>query len=236
MLSYIFPRWNRSDLVTWCVSASVLLLSYFLFPDGDIFSVLGSLVGITALIYIAKGAVFGQVLSLLFCLFYGIKALSFHYYGETLTYLGMSFPAALFNLISWIRHPYRDSKRVKVAHLSAFRIFLTAVLCCAVTVLFYYLLRALSTADLAVSTFSVATSFFAASLSFQRSPWYAVAYMVNDIVLIVLWARAWLADPSVLPVLMCFAVFLLNDIRGFFSWRRMLRQQEEEIPARCESV
>ena len=91
------------------------------------------------LIFIAKGAVIGQVLMLFFCLFYGINSLHYHYYGETLTYLGMSLPAVIFNIVSWIRNPYQDTAQVRVGKLTPKRVLYTFLLCFGVTVLFYFL-------------------------------------------------------------------------------------------------
>ena len=44
--------------------------------------------------------------------------------------------------------------------------------------------------------------------------------------LVVLWVLASLADRSYISMVICFAVFLVNDIYGFINWRRMRIQQE----------
>lgn len=225
----LIPQFTPFDIGLWAFSSLAVILSYVLFPSGSLISTIGSLIGVAALIFIAKGAVLGQMLMVLFALFYGIHALKFQYYGEMLTYLGMSAPAALFNVFSWLRHPYRDSSQVEVAPLTRRAFCLVVLFSLGVTGVFYFLLKALHTARLAVSTVSVATSFFAASLCFLRSPWYAIGYVANDLVLIVLWGLTLPGDPSVLPVLMCFFVFLFNDLHGFFSWQKMKREQKVDF-------
>ena len=77
------------------------------------------------------------------------------------------------------------------------------------------------------STLSVTTSFIAVYLTFRRSPWFALAYAANDIVLIVLWILAALQDISYVSVIVCFAVFLVNDLYGFFSWLKMEKSQNK---------
>lgn len=104
------------------------------------------------------------------------------------------------------------------------------ILTVAVTAVFYFILAALHTNRLIPSTLSVATSFLAAFLTFQRSALFAAAYAANDLVLVVLWGLAAAEDPSYLLVLVCFAVFLVNDLYGFLNWLRMQRRQEA---ARC---
>ncbi|MFR3226297.1 MAG: nicotinamide mononucleotide transporter, partial [Blautia massiliensis (ex Durand et al. 2017)] len=58
-----------------------------------------------------------------------------------------------------------------------------------------------------------------------RSPLFAVAYAANDVVLIVLWSLATMQDPSYLSVVVCFVMFFVNDIYGFYNWSRMRRRQ-----------
>ena len=86
------------------------------------------------------------------------------------------------------------------------------------------------------STISVTTSFLAVYLTFRRSPLYALAYAANDVVLIVLWILATLEDFSYLSVVICFVMFLANDIYGFVNWTRMRRKQAEaDAPAAGEA-
>ena len=96
----------------------------------------------------------------------------------------------------------------------------------AVTVAFYFILDYFNTANIIPSTLSVTTSFIAAYLTFRRSPYYAFAYALNDIVLIVMWILASLKSIEYVSVIICFLVFLVNDLYGFVSWLKMERQQK----------
>lgn len=216
---------NRFERILWLVSLLVVTVSFLLSPQRDWLSLGASLVGVTALIFVAKGYVLGQALIVVFAVLYGAVSFYFRYYGEMLTYLGMSAPCAVFAMISWIRHPYRESAEVAVRQLKKKHWIIVSFLSTAVTVLFYFLLRALKTANLGFSTLSVATSFFASSLTFLRSPYYAVAYAANDVVLIVLWILATIKDPSYLPMIFCFVMFFANDLYGFFNWQKMKKRQ-----------
>lgn len=94
-----------------------------------------------------------------------------------------------------------------------------------VTVIFYFILKYFGTASIIMSTFSVTTSFLAVYLTFRRSPYFALAYAANDIVLIVLWIIASLYDIRYISVVVCFTAFLFNDIYGFISWQKMKKRQ-----------
>ncbi len=99
------------------------------------------------------------------------------------------------------------------------------ILTAAVTVIFFFILKAFGTANLIPSTLSVTTSFLAVYLTFRRSSYFALAYAANDIVLIVLWVLASISDMKYLSVTVCFIAFLVNDIYGFINWRRMKKRQ-----------
>ena len=101
-----------------------------------------------------------------------------------------------------------------------------------VTGIFYFILKAFHTANLVPSTISVTTSFLAVYLTYRRSEYFALAYAANDIVLIVLWGLASMDDSSYLSVLICFVVFLINDIYGFINWSRMKKNARGK--AKCD--
>jgi len=220
-----FFSFTPFELGLWSVSALVTTVSYILSPDGGFLNFVASFLGITAILFVAKGRVTGQVLSCIFALLYGYISLKYRYYGELITYMCMSFPMALASVISWVKNPYKDSREVEIATLTKRSVSVVAVLCVLVTVAFYFILGALDTENLTVSTISVATSFAASALTFLRSPYYALIYGLNDIVLIVLWALAALDDPSYIIMVVCFATFLANDSYAFFNWCRMRKRQ-----------
>ncbi|MBE6569787.1 MAG: nicotinamide mononucleotide transporter [Ruminococcaceae bacterium] len=223
-----FRSLRRHERILWIVSVIVVTASFLLVPERDYMTLAASLIGVTALIFVAKGYVIGQVLTVVFAVFYGIISYYCRYYGEMITYLCMSSPIAILSVISWYRHPYRDSDEVEVNRVTRRQVVLMWVMAIAVTVLFYFILKALGNASLLVSTVSVTTSFLASWLTFLRSPYYALAYAANDVVLIILWIIASVADISCLPMIFCFVMFLLNDLYGFINWRQMRKRQMEE--------
>ena len=145
-----------------------------------------------------------------------------------ITYIGMTAPMSLFALISWLKNPFEKSKKsqVKISKLSKKCLLIGILLTVVVTVAFYFILKLFNTANIVPSTISVATSFFAAYLTFKRSPFYALAYASNDVVLIVLWVLATMENESYFSALICFAVFLVNDLYGFINWRKMEQKQK----------
>ena len=166
---------SKAEIALWCASVASIVLSFGLFDRENYLTLRASLIGVTSLIFNAKGNPFGQFLMVLFSLLYEV-------------------------IFMWI----------------------ATIL---VTILFYFILDWFDTANMIPSTISVTTSFLAVYLTFRRSPYFALAYASNDMVLIVLWVMASLQDIRYVSVVVCFVAFLFNDIYGFVSWRKMEQRQ-----------
>lgn len=227
MFKKLLNYFTKTEIILWSISTALIIVSFVLFDRENYLTLAASLIGVTSLIFNAKGNPFGQLLMVIFSILYGIISYSFAYYGEMITYLGMTGPMALFALISWLKNPYKGKKsEVAVNRLKGKEIIFMTVLTIAVTVAFYFILSYFNTANIIPSTVSVTTSFAAVYLTFRRSAYFAVAYAANDIVLIILWILAAMHDVSYISVIICFVVFLINDLYGFISWQKMSERQQ----------
>lgn len=219
-----FSKW---EIILWLSSVMLIFISFIIFDGENFMTLTASLIGVTSLIFNAKGNPVGQFLMIIFSLLYGVISFSFNYYGEMITYLGMTMPMAIFALISWLRNPYNGNKsEVKVNSLSKKETVFMSALAAVVTFIFFFILKYFNTANLLPSTISVTTSFIAVYLTFRRSPYFALAYAGNDIVLIILWTLASMENPKYISVVVCFAAFLINDIYGFANWQKMKKRQK----------
>ena len=217
---------SRFEGCLWIFSLLVIAVSFMITKDRNYLMLFNSLIGVTSLIFAAKADVLGPVLMVAFSIIYGIISLSFRYYGEMLTYLLMTLPMSVMSVISWLKHPSSQNKsEVEVNYIKHKEVGLMALAAIAVTIVFYFILKAFGTNSLMLSTVSVTTSFFAEYLAFRRSQFYALAYAANDLVLIFLWIIATLANSVYLPVAICFVMFFVNDIYGFINWNKISKRQ-----------
>lgn len=221
---------SKAERILWFSSIFVIILAFIMFDRNNYVTLCASLIGVTSLIFNAKGNPFGQFLMIIFSLLYGIISYTFSYYGEMITYLGMTMPMAAFALVSWMKNPYNGNKaEVKIHHLSQTEWLLMWILAIVITLSFYFILDYFQTANIIPSTISVTTSFIAVYLTFRRSPYFAIGYAANDMVLIVLWTLATLNEVSYLSVVVCFVAFLVNDVYGFMNWTKMGKRQAKNL-------
>ena len=216
---------SKAEKTRWIISLITIILSPYLFSERDTLTIIASAIGATALIFVGKGDAIGQLLTIIFAVIYAIISFRFHYYGEMITYVGMTTPSALWAMIVWLKNPY-SAREVKVGKMTKAKCCLLAVSAVIVTLIMWRVLVYFNTANILFSTISVTTSYLASMLTVLRSPYYAVCYAANDIILIVLWTLASMADISYFPMVLCFLIFLINDLYGFINWKRMKNRQD----------
>lgn len=217
----LFENFTKKDWFLWIGSIVIVALSNWIAPKFDLLVLMAALVGVTSLILAAKGNGWAQILIVVFSILYGVISYRFHYWGEMITYLGMTLPMGVWSAMEWFRNPSKENKnQVAIGTMNVRKWFAVLGMTIVVTIGFYFVLRYFQTPNLLFGTLSIATSFCAAALTVCRSPYYAVAYAANDVVLIVLWLLATMENPVYFPVIINFVIFLVNDLYGFVSWKK----------------
>lgn len=215
-----FKNLTKKEWLLWIFSFLIITISNILSGDINFLTLITAWIGVTSLIFAAKGNVWAQILMIVFSVLYGIISYRFRYWGEMVTYLGMTLPMAVWSTVTWIKNPSENGNEVAIQKITKKHIAGIIFFGTVVTVVFYYVLRALDTPNIVLSTISIATSFLAASLTMLRSSYYALGYASNDIVLIILWGLASIEDPIYITVVVNFVIFFINDMYGFISWKK----------------
>lgn len=225
-----FKTFTYKDWTIYLLSIAIILLSSLFAKEIDYFKMVATIIGATSLIFIAKGHFLGQVIMIVFATCYSILSYLNGYYGEIIISAGLTLPLAISSIFTWLKNPYKKGENVvKTYKLTKKDVLFTILVAAAVVSAGYFVLRALGTSNLMVSTISLGTSFVASYLMFRRNSFYAVVFMLNDIVLIVLWSLASINDVTNLSVVFCFAMFFMNDLYAFISWKiREKRQYRNE--------
>ncbi len=220
-----FINFTKRDFILWMLSMVVVLASNIFAPEFSVLILIAALIGVTSLVLAAKGNVWAQILMIVFSILYGIISFKFRYWGEMITYMGMTLPMAVWSAIVWFRNPSEKEGEVKIGSMNKKKWILLSISSIVVTGAFYLILKHFDTPNLLFSTLSITTSFIAASLTILMSSYFALFYAMNDLVLIVLWVLATIENPVYFPVIINFVIFFINDIYGFWSWKK----REKEI-------
>lgn len=159
---------TKGERALWFGSVFVIIAAFYFFDRSNYFTLFASLLGSHIPHFLTQR----EIRSVNFlCSFQPALRnhfiFTFSYYGEMLTYVGMTMPMAVFALISWLKNRLTGTRmEVSVNHLARTEwrfMYLAAIL---VTALFYFILGYFQTANLVPSTLSVTTSFIAVYLTY----------------------------------------------------------------------
>ena len=91
---------TKKEWCVWIGSLLIIIMSNFLSEGFDPLTLVAACIGVTSLIFAAKGNVWSQILMIIFSILYGIISWQFRYWGEMMTYLGMTMPMAVWSTIT----------------------------------------------------------------------------------------------------------------------------------------
>ncbi len=224
----IFKNWSIFEIVLLFSSFVILTICFLFDTDKNFFSYVSSLIGVTAVLTISKGLFFAPILNLIFDVLYGILSLQQRYYGEAIICFALMLPIYLFSIVTWVKNKKCDnSQQVKINIIKAKEHIFICFISVIITVALYFLLKALNTNYLVLSTISLTTSSISAYLMLRRSSYYALGYMANDIVLIIMWGLIVLnSGIGYLTIVINFVVFLVNDAYGLIRWKKEEKSQQ----------
>lgn len=151
--SALLRYFSKFEISLWVTSVFAICIAFFAVKSTNYLTLLASLIGATALIFLSKGNVIGQILTVVFSIVYGIISYTYQYYGEMITYLGMTLPIVLISVFVWLKNMSNKNFEVKVNHIAFAEYVFMIILSVGVTVAFYFILKALNTSNLIISTF-----------------------------------------------------------------------------------
>lgn len=222
----LFKDWSVFEMILLTASPLIVLLVGIIFKN-DVLTMMTSIVGIICALLLAKGLILGQFFGIAIVILYSIVSYKNGFYGEMLIYLIIMLPMYIWGIIEWLKHKNGETKSVEVNSIK-WKEWLIVVLCSIVTFVgFYFLLKSLNTNELIVSTLSVVDNIFAIYLLARRSKYGFVSYIVNDLILIVLWGIPIIqGNLLLLAMLINPIVNLVNDTYGVINWNKMQRKQK----------
>ena len=221
--------WKKWEII-YLISCLVVITICFIFsPDKSILSFITSLFGVTTVFLLAKGFVFAPITDFIYNILYSAVSIVMCYYGEALIYIFIMMPITISALVSWIKNKNSDDNTVKVNVISKKEWLYLVFATIGATIGFYFLLKVLNTRELIISTISLISSMLGGYLIFRRSAYYAIPFIINDVILIILWGLSIFEFGLMyLPNVLSFFVFLFNDSYGFVRWKKSEKSLKEE--------
>ena len=226
-ISNPFKGMSLFEYILWIGSMIAIIIAFIIPEEKEYLNLVTSLVGVTCVFFIAKGKIFGQIVGIIYAIVYGFISYFHNLYGEVFLSFVFYAPLAILGLVEWAKNQYADTHVVTITKLTKIDYFIALAITIVLTTIAFFVLSALNTQSLVVSTISIATSTMAGYFVIKRSPGYALFYFLNDSVLIVMWSIEAYQNISALPMVISFITFVINDLYGFINWLRLRKKQTE---------
>ena len=224
MLKFL-KKWSMFEIIL-LVSSVLITVMFGIIFKSDILTVVTSLVGILCALLLAKGLVSGQLVGIAIVILYSLVSYKNGFYGEMIIYIGIMLPMYVWGIFEWIKHKNSKTNSIEVNEISKKEWAIVSFIAVILFVVFYFLLKKLRTSELIVSTLSVVDNLFAVYLLARRSKYGFVSYIVNDLILILLWGIPVIqGNLLLLPMLMNPVVNLVNDSYGVINWTKLQKEQ-----------
>ncbi len=226
MIKKFFAYFTIFEWCLWGIGIVAITASFFIFSAGDILSYLSSVFGLTSLILMAKGNFVGLIIGVVFALTYAMFSYTQAYYGEMLIYLCVYLPLKIISIFNWIKNKFgKNVMQVKVGTFRRTECIVCSLLIFVLTMPFYFLLKYLNTDNLTISTISLIPSLAATYCMLRRIEYFSLCYVVNDIVMVIMWSIKLSDGFDALPSVIAFSFFILNDLYSFINWKRLKKKQ-----------
>lgn len=225
----IFKDWTVFEICL-LITSPIIVLTVGIVFHSDALTVITSIIGIFCALLLAKGLVLGQFFGIAIVVLYSIVSFKNAFYGEMIIYIVIMLPMYVWGIVEWIKHKNNKTESVEVNSIKWQEWLIVSLCAIAIFIGFYFLLKALNTSELVISTLSVVDNVFAVYLLARRSKYGFVSYIVNDLILIVLWGIPVIGgNLLVLAMLINPIVNLVNDSYGVINWTKLqIKQKGDE--------
>ncbi len=225
-----FKKLNWFERIFPVVAIIIIVVSFAVQSERNWLSLTTSLMGIIAFFCVAKGFFIAPILSICQSVLYLILSVSQNFYGEMIL-AAFYIILNIFTIFLWIKNRNKEDRNyVEVNKINKYEYILIFPVLALVGLGCYFMLKAFNTSELLTSTFSMMASLASAYLVLRRSSYYSVGYIINDVIVVVLWS---LTIKNVglefLPTIVGSALYFVNDIYGLVNWKIMEKKQNSQI-------
>lgn len=222
--------YNIIDLFLLGAGLITVVATSIVFKSGWLI-IVNSVLGLICVFTQAKGKVLTQFVGIVWFVFYCFMAYQQKYYGETILYATIMIPLYIYGAIHWLANKDKSDNTVIVkTKFSIKEISIFLFVWVGVSVGIFFLLRVLNTAQLWLSTLAFCTMLPSVYLLIRRSKWNQILFLINDVILCVLWQTLLYKGALEFVPILCYQIFqIIYDAYGVLEWIKLEKRQQNEL-------
>ena len=212
-----WTKFEKIFLILGTVSALILTPLF----SGTIIDLGYTLLYFWTALLLAKGKYACYVIGIISTFFYAYVSYMNNYYGEVIISMCCTLPLMIVGLINWLKHQ-DNTNTVVIKDITKKELIVVLISQAILFSGYYYLLKIFNTSNVLISTFSIVASLIATYLTARRSEYGFIGFIINDIILIILWSMPiFTGNLAIIPVVLCPVLLLINDIYGVWNWKKI---------------
>lgn len=216
----LFKDWTLFEIILLIISFILIIVSGVICRS-EVLTICASVSGVLCALLQAKGKVISQFVGLIEAVLYSIVSFKNQFYGEVIIYVTIMAPLYIMGIISWIRNKNEETNTVNKNTILLKEWIILTIVNIIVFIGLYYILKYFNTSQLFVSTLSMTTSLTATYLIARRSKYSFVFYILNDVILLLLWGLPIIkGDFTLIPMIISPTILLTEDIYGWKNWNK----------------
>jgi len=218
-------EWTKFEVLL-LISGILLIFGSALIFYGELLAPIASFAGFFYALNQAKGKVVSHFIGIIEVIAYSWLSYKNQYYGETILFIFFIFPLCLGSIFTWIKNENKETHKVTQNNIKSKEWLFLGFTNIALFICLYFMLKIFNTDELLISTFSVIAYLTASYLIFRRSKYSFLFYIINDLIVIILWGIPVLNGKTILiPILLEPILLLINDIYGWLSWNKESKKE-----------
>lgn len=204
---------------------TVLSVYMFVAFDDTVLSLTASLTGMWCVLLVAKGKVSNYIFGVINTALYAYISYKSQLYGEFMLNAFYYFPIQFIGFYLWSKNKATDNV-VKAKKLSKKGWMYLVATVAGVGVLYGLFLNAIGSQQAGLDGFAVVLSLTAQLLMLKRYAEQWLLWIVVNILTIILWFNAFMADGNSITILVMWCMYLVNSTYGYIKWSKNAKQNE----------
>lgn len=232
-----FKSFNLFETLFLLISL-ITVVTISIIYKSSAFTIIYSIIAITSVVLLSKASIIAPLLMVVSYTMYSILSYMNGLYGETILNVCLVF-VQIGTFINWFlkKKQQEKTKTIVVKKVSWIEWLIVGSITCVIGVGCYFMLRALNTKYLELSTLLMAVVILANYFTFRKSAFTFVFFLISNILGALIWILPVLqGEPGgeqLIVMALNYLVYVINNTYGLYNWIK-IRKKEERMKSNTE--
>lgn len=189
-------------------------------------AIINAIFAVLNAIYMAKGKLITFLFMFIETTSYIILSYELHYYSEVALNLFIHLPMMFVSLYTWFHNQNKETQTIKINTMSKKETIISITSQILLAPIYYVILKSLGNDMLLVSVINLVLTLLALYYNIRMSEYMYICFISSSVFKATLWLAPLLrGEFQNTTVLVSTILYLISDIYGLMSWKKLKKQQ-----------